>query len=241
MSRAGDFLLGLLYPNRCGCCGERIPWDALLCEGCRQALDGLRITAADWLCCHTGETFPWAGVFTVFSYESEAKAGILAMKDGEQTFGRYAGAQLADAVRTALPPAEIGCVTWVPVSAARRRRQGYAHAELLGKTAAKALGRPAAGNLLTQSDSRLRQHQLSAEERAVFGSNFRGTDRDLSGQTVLLVDDVLTTGSTMRCCTELLLGMGAARVFAAAAACRVREPRTGSAETVQSPSKEVPE
>ena len=240
MSRAGDFLLGLLYPNRCGCCGERIPWDALLCGDCRKALDALRISAADWLCCHEGESFPWAGVFTVFSYEAEAKAGILAMKDGAQGFGRYAGELLAEQVRAAMPPAEIDCVTWVPVSAARRRRQGYAHAELLGKTAAKALGRPAAGDLLTQSDSRLRQHQLSAEERAVFGSNFRGTDRDLSGQTVLLTDDVLTTGSTMRCCTELLLGMGAARVFAAAAACRVREPRTESGETIQL-SQEVSE
>ncbi|MCR5305794.1 MAG: hypothetical protein K6E36_04760 [Oscillospiraceae bacterium] len=225
MNRAGAFLLNLLYPNRCGCCKVRIAWDALLCADCLEKLDALRCTPADWLCCHKGEEFPWAGVFTVFSYESAARDGILAMKDGAQNFGRYAGSALAEQVRAAVPPAEIDCVTWVPVSAVRRHRQGYAHAELLGKSLAEALGRPANGRLLKQSDSSLRQHQLSASERAVFGMVFRRTNADLSGQTVLLTDDVLTTGSTMRRCTELLLEMGAARVFAAAAACRLRRPR----------------
>ena len=230
MSRTGAFLLDLFFPNRCDCCGARIASDALLCARCLAALDALRITPAEWLSGHAGEDFPWDGVFTVFSYKAEARAGILAMKDGAQSFGRYAGALLAEAVRAEIAPEEIDRVTWVPVSAARRRRQGYAHAELLGKTAAKALGRPADGSLLTESDSRLRQHQLKREERAVFGTRFQHTGTDLSGQTVLLVDDVLTTGSTMRRCTELLRESGAARVFAASAACRVRNAKGGAYE-----------
>ena len=99
---------------------------------------------------------------------------------------------------------------------------------VLGKSTAAALGRPADGSLLTESDSFLRQHHLKAEERKVFGMRFQHTGKDLSGQTVLLIDDVLTTGSTMRRCTELLLQSGAARVFAATAACRIR---SGKGET----------
>lgn len=228
MNRAGAFLLDLFFPNRCDCCGKRIAYDALLCDACLSALDALRIRPADWLRCHEGEDFPWDGVFTVFSYKAEARAGILAMKDGAQSFGRYAGTLLADAVKAELDPETIDRVTWVPIGAARRRRQGYSHAELLGKSTAAALGRPADGSLLTESDSFLRQHHLKAEERKVFGMRFQHTGKDLSGQTVLLIDDVLTTGSTMRRCTELLLQSGAARVFAATAACRIR---SGKGET----------
>ena len=50
---------------------------------------------------------------------------------------------------------------------------------------------------------------------------FQHTNTDLTGQTVLLVDDILTTGSTMRCCTGLLREMGAKTVYIAAAAYRL--------------------
>ena len=230
MNRAGAFLLDLFFPNRCDCCGARIAYDAPICDVCLTALGALRISPEEWLRCHEGENFPWDGVFTVFSYKAEARAGILAMKDGAQSFGRYTGTLLADAVKAELDPETVNRVTWVPIGAARRRRQGYAHAELLGKTVAKALGRPADGTLLTESDSFLRQHHLKAEERALFGKRFQHTGADLSGQTVLLIDDVLTTGSTMRRCTELLRETGAARVFAAAAACRIRSTKGESHE-----------
>lgn len=223
MSRAGEFLLSLPYPNRCGCCRRRIAWNILLCADCLRTLGTLHITPQDWLSGHAEEAFPWERLFTVFSYCSAARAGILAMKDGAENFGRFAGTLLAEQIRAAMPPAEIDCVTWVPVSAIRRHRQGYAHAEMLGRRIAELLGITASGRLLRQSDSPLRQHQLRASERAVFSFNFHRTNADLSGQTVLLADDVLTTGSTMRRCTELLLEMGAARVFAAAAACRIRQ------------------
>ena len=88
---------------------------------------------------------------------------------------------------------------------------------------ARALHVPVRGGLLTESDLTARQHDLNRAERAVFSERFLRRNADLHGQTVLLCDDVLTTGSTLMRCTGLLRESGAARVFAAVAACRLTQ------------------
>ena len=223
MQRLRLRLLDLLYPNRCDCCGARIPYDALLCEDCITALDALRVRNDAWEKTHRDAEIPWDGSAAAFAYKGIARRGVLAMKDGYRGFGRYAAKVLADAVREMTDPAALSCVTWVPVTKARRRTQGYAHAELLGRALAEALGIPARGDLLTEHGGALRQHDLPAEDRAVYARlRFQHTDADLSGQHVLLTDDILTTGSTLRKCTALLREMGAERVYAAVAAYRLR-------------------
>ena len=218
------FFLDLLYPNRCDCCGERIRWDALLCTECAAALDALRVPNDAWGRTHPASDMTWDGCAAAYAYTGAARRGVLALKDGHRGFLQYAAAELADAVREMIPPAEISCVTWVPVTKQRRRTQGYAHAELLGRALAEALQCEPRGGLLTEQCGALRQHDLPAADRAIYARlRFQRTDTDLSGQTVLLVDDILTTGSTARKCTALLREMGAARVFVAAAACRLQD------------------
>lgn len=219
-------LLDLLYPNRCDCCGARIRYDALLCDACIAALETLRVSNDAWSKTHRGAEITWDGSAAAYAYTGIARRGILALKDGYRGFVQYAAKELADAVRETVNPAEIGCVTWVPVTKQRRRTQGYAHAELLGKALAASLGCKARGDLLTEHGGALRQHQLPAADRAVYAKlRFQHTDADLSGQTVLLADDILTTGSTVRTCTALLREMGAARVYIAAAAYRLQEKK----------------
>lgn len=225
MNRAGRFVLGLLYPNRCGCCGEMIAYDAYFCEACTAALAHLHTPANAWSNLHAGEEFPWEQVFAVFTYRGAARAGLLNMKDGGRNFGEYAGEKLAETVKASMDPEEISCVTWVPIGRRRRRMQGYSHAELLGRTLAKAIGRPARGDLLTEKDSFLRQHHLNKEDRRVFAARFQRTKADLTGQTVLLCDDVLTTGSTLTRCASLLKEAGARHVLAAVAAVRLKAPK----------------
>ncbi len=218
MSRAGLRLLDCFYPNRCGCCQCRIAFDGLLCESCRSELGGLRGSYAEWENKTSDSVYPWDGAAAVFRYQGAAKAGVLALKDGLRNFGYYAGRELAACIRESGAAAEIDLVTWVPVTKHRRRSQGYAHAEIIGKAAAKALGIPASGGLLEEHAGKLRQHQLQAAERVQYAERFTHTGQNLSGKAILLCDDVLTTGSTLRRCTVLLKNCGAERVYIAAAA-----------------------
>jgi predicted amidophosphoribosyltransferase len=222
MNRAALRLLDLLYPNRCDCCGQRIRYDAAVCAACREQLTGLRLPYAAWAA-HQKEIFPWADGAAVWRYADAARSGVLAMKDGMRGFGRYAGAMLAKEVRERFPAESLTCVTWTPMGRARRRRQGYAHAELLGKTVARELHLRARGDLLTETDTGTRQHTLSRKQRIEHAKRFLYTGAAVRGETVLLCDDILATGSTLRRCTELLLDAGAERVYIAVIAAAIME------------------
>lgn len=216
-------LLSLLWPNRCDCCGSLIPAEPFLCEDCIRELDALRAVPADWIR-SSGVTEPvWDGAAVCFAYRGRARDGILAAKDGYRGFVKYAGDLLAEAVREQLPERTFDFVTWVPIERRRRRVQGYSHAENLGRSLAAALDIPARDGLLADHSRTVRQHALPARARRAFVSErFTHTGADLTGQHILLCDDVLTTGNTLKRCTVLLKECGAASVCIAAAAVRLR-------------------
>ena len=224
MNRLAMRALGLLYPNRCGCCQDRIASDRLLCDACAAELQRLRADYGAWVRQNRGAVYPWDGAAAAFLFQGAAKAGVLSLKDGLRNFGDFAGEQLAAQIREHPLFSGITVVTWVPVTRRRRRAQGYAHAERIGKAAARALGLPARGDLLTEHAGKLRQHQVSRAERTQYAERFRDTGQNLSGQCILLCDDVLTSGSTLRQCTLLLKKCGAARVMIAAATLALRTP-----------------
>jgi predicted amidophosphoribosyltransferase len=100
-------------------------------------------------------------------------------------------------------------ITWVPCRSGDRRRRGFDHAEVLARGVALRLGlprRPA----LRRVGSSVDQAGLSASERA---RNLRGTFRATPvGGSVLLVDDLVTTGATASACARALRSAGASGV-----------------------------
>lgn len=213
-SKAAALLLDIFWPNRCGCCGEMIAYDENVCGECAAELRTERISYADWAKRQTG-VFPWADGAAVFAYAGAARDGVLALKDGQRGFAEYSAELLAEEITAVCADAPLSFVTWVPVTKRRRRMQGYAHAEMLGKKLANALQLPARGDLMTEPEGAVRQHSLKAKERVKNAKRFQPTGRRIDGETVLLVDDILTTGSTLRHCTELLLEQGAKKVYIA--------------------------
>ncbi len=151
---------------------------------------------------------PWA-------YEGAARELILALKlRGRRDAAEPLVAGVVDAIQAAGSLAAT--VTWVP---ARRRdvwARGFDHAGVLAAGVARALGL-AARPLLVRRAARPDQARLSAPERR---ANLLGAfgARSCSG-TVLVVDDLITTGSTARVCAGSLLSAGAERIEVAVA-CR---------------------
>ena len=145
-------------------------------------------------------------------YEGAARDLVLALKLRAQ---RDAAVPLADAVVAELRAAgtEAAVVTWVPTRARDRRARGFDHAEVLARLVAGSLGLPVIG-LLRRVDARPDQAGLSAAERR---TNLRGAfaSRPCAG-SVLLVDDLVTTGATGSACACALKGAGALWVDLAA-------------------------
>lgn len=118
---------------------------------------------------------------------------------------------LAEGVR----PADIDAVTWAPTSRRRRNQRGFDQAEVVARRVAAQLGLPCR-RLLERTDSGVAQTGLDRAER-LHGPSFRASPRT-AGASVLVIDDVVTTGSTLRSADRALREAGATTVLRAAIA-----------------------
>lgn len=226
-------LLDLLYPPRCEACGElrREP----ICDRCRAAIQWVRPP----VCEACGAPFdPQAqaprrcercrGRQTRFSvartaayYEEPLVTAIHRFKYQSQlVLGRPLGALMAQALESDggrdLDAATVDVVCPVPLHDSRLRERGFNQSEVLAEAVGQAIARPVK-LLLERTRPTLPQVDLPAESRA---ANVRGAfaprlTEVIEGKTVLLVDDLLTTGATLGECAGSLRRAGAAgvRVF----------------------------
>ena len=114
-------------------------------------------------------------------------------------------------------------ITCVPESSKGEKKRGYNHAELIAKEMAKLLNIPFTKTLIRTNDGE-NQATLSREERK---RNVRKCylpgKKTFEGGTVLLVDDVYTTGETANYCSRLLRKMGFDKVYLGIATIRCSE------------------
>ena len=115
--------------------------------------------------------------------------------------------------------ADFDCVCEVPMRGRDRRRRGYNQAELLAKHTAKLLNIPHKKRLLIKTKNTKTQHSQNMEQRwmnirNVFAVNSK---YDVTGKTVLLIDDIKTTGATLDECARTLKLKGALEVYCATA------------------------
>ena len=102
----------------------------------------------------------------------------------------------------------------VPLHSRRLRSRGYNQSALLAKELAKHTGISLVSNLLTRAKDAPPQVEASspAQRRSNVEGSFHGT-RELTGQKVLVIDDVATTGHTLSACAAALKAVGAASVW----------------------------
>ena len=201
----------LFLPARCLCCGRAVRPERLFCPGCVPALPKEPLS----------REFPLPGggslaVAACFPYEKGFRRTLHRLKfQEERALARPLGTLMAEAASSL--GEDFDGVTWVPMSPQKLRRRGYNQSELLAKAVAKELGLPA-WDLLEQVRETDTQHNLTRAQRA---DNVRGAYRAKSaalGKRLLLVDDIVTTGATLRACAQGLYGAGAQKVCAVCAA-----------------------
>lgn len=228
--KLADAALELVAPTRCvGCempgelvcdeCRASLPWieQRLACPVCGAAHGELTCTGCegDWetraMVCALGFTGAAPRMATCLKDYHELRlapvnaAAILTALEEAAFWPAPDG-------RPRFDVAAVDAVCFVPATAEAYARRGFDHMELTARELARMLGLPLADVLAREKASD--QRGLGRSGRA---DNLAGTFRvvdDVSGLNLLLVDDVVTTGATVREAARALLARGAAPVTA---------------------------
>jgi ComF family protein len=128
-------------------------------------------------------------------------------------------------------PFSVDCVIPVPLHPRRLRERGYNQATLIAEEFARRVGLSVLPDALVRERVTESQTRLSAfERRRNVDGAFRAHGSQMRGRSVLLLDDVCTTGSTLQACADALRAAGASHVYAMAVARAGWDPRTGAAD-----------
>ncbi|MGA7669438.1 MAG: phosphoribosyltransferase family protein [Nitrolancea sp.] len=103
-------------------------------------------------------------------------------------------------------------IAFVPLHPRRRRQRGFDQAELLSRQFAKRIELPRQSGLSRRVDTPSQVGRGEVERRDNMRGAFAWTAESLSGEHILLIDDVLTTGATMVAAASTLIAAGAGRV-----------------------------
>lgn len=213
-------IIHLFFPNRCPFCGGTIPFRSHCCEDCQKKSELWEPVV--WKECADWHFDAFAAPFL---YGMGAEQGVYELKfHGNITPAEHFGYfQYQCLVQAELTGFDV--ITAVPMAKRQKRRRGYNQAAKLGKAVSRYSGKPYL-ELLKKPKQLLVQHTLSLEERKrnVIGAFCVREPFLAAGKTVLLVDDILTTGATMDECARVLKQAGAKSVIAAAV-CRVSKEK----------------
>jgi ComF family protein len=227
--RLGAAALALVLPADCLLCGRPLPWEQ-----------------RGGVCLPCWADLPWApgvrtrrgalrAVLWAADYDGPFRRLVQALKfEGIDYLARHLGSEAALRLAFALSRADI--VVPVPLHWWRRYARGYNQALLLARALAQQAGLPLLPRALARRRVGRRQLGLSRAERlralegcyaprAPWTPRSGGRSCAVAGRTVLLVDDVVTTGATLEACARALRRAGAREVVGCVLA---RTPSRGS-------------
>lgn len=154
-------------------------------------------------------------LYCALAYEGRVPNGIYAFKfRGKSRLYGYFAQQMLLQMGPQLEQEHCDLMVYVPMHPARKQKRGYNQAELLARELSRQLGIPCSDCLQKVKKTQY-QHNLRGEARRTAQKNSYAC-QPLHGEKVLLVDDVCTTGETMRECARVLRKAGASMVIGAA-------------------------
>jgi len=221
--------LELVYPSWCEGCGQ---WGAPpVCDACIGGFEAFGPHSCD-ICPTLCGTEPcpacvaadreWGGwaferALAVHSYTGTLRHLIHVFKyRGVSSLGPLLGSLMAQAVLEQLPARSWDVVLPVPGEPGRTRQRGYNPARLLAQPIAAARSFPLMSEDAVVRTRRSRsQMGLSAEQRRCAGDRFGFSVQEpaeIAGRSVLIVDDVFTTGSTVQALARAIKSAGAGSI-----------------------------
>ncbi len=219
--------LNALFPRRCPMCGTVLMPNERICGTCSDSLVYIQPPVCR-ICGRPSFECDCGGVprcfdrcVSPFVYTKSVRKGLHRLKfhnapDSAVFFGRF----MAATVRREFASYSIDVVTCVPMHREDQNKRGYNQAALLATSVGQSLELPVYNNILAKPYITNVQHTLSRtdRERNIRGAITVARPAYIRRSTVLLCDDIITTGSTLNECARVMLDAGADSVLCVTAA-----------------------
>ncbi|MBQ6143638.1 MAG: ComF family protein [Clostridia bacterium] len=206
-----DMILSFIFPNKCPVCDCIMSYNSLICKSCMRKIQNLNLKK---------ELFKINNkpVYCVspFKYEGLIRKSILKFKfKGKMSHAAFFAYMMSQTINKYY--SNLDFVTFVPISSERKIKRKFDQSEILSEKISKIINVPLKSTIEKTADN-AEQHNLERNEREknilnvynVIGKN------DIKGKNILLIDDVCTTGNTLKECAKTLMTAGAKTVYCAA-------------------------
>jgi len=230
LRHAGNTLLSLLFPNKCLVCNEG-PHDSVdpICDNCFSKFTNLPIEnrVSDVT---VNESID--AVYSGWAFNDYLRDTIHALKyEDRARIGTYLGKRLGGVLKPKLM-GELDEIVPVPLHHVKYRDRGYNQAYWIGKGLAQELEIPLNQNLVKRIKHTVSQTTLDREERQRNMNRAFKIMKDVQNKKIGIVDDVLTTGSTISSMATLLKQRGAQSIIALTIATPLEKKYDTYAESV---------
>lgn len=219
--------LKLLWPETCPFCGK--VWREGVCPACAAAIKRLELKEPRCMQCgkpvrKTEEEYCRDCVHTYHHYDRGSSiwlhkppvsTSIYRFKyQNQRSYGEYYAKKLAEHCGRFIRAWNPDLIIPIPLHAVRRRKRGYNQAEILAVQLGKLTGIPADTEGLVRIRSSSPQKQLGSWERRQNMNNVFEISRNFTPDTsILLIDDIYTTGNTIDAAAQRLKKSGVENVF----------------------------
>lgn len=242
-------ILDLIFPPKCAGCGDLLKYDVVdsaFCDICKTKWEQEKSITSDKAAGvavrrleeYLGASDEWYAMYLV-SYKVGERAdivdrAIMKLKDtANRRIVELFASELAALILTGAPMVceggslhENAVITWIPRSRKARGSAGFDHMEYVARTLSQKLDIPAE-KLLARSFFGKEQKHLGALERLLNAKRSikLAPDASPASKTVILIDDIVTTGASVAAASDVLCEAGAGQVICAVIAASEREEK----------------
>lgn len=155
----------------------------------------------------------------VFEYRDVASAIYRFKYGGRQEYAAFFGKCMAERLQARLNQWKAEALVPVPIHPSRKKQRGYNQAELLAREISSLTGLPVCGNLVARGKKTMPQKNLDDIQRQNnLKKAFKILRNDVKLNTIVIIDDIYTTGSTVDAMAAILRTAGVKNIYYAALA-----------------------
>ena len=206
-----DGLISLVYPRRCPICDNPVkPFGALICDGC---ITNVKLVG-ETTCYKCGKPLEddaqeycedclkhvhlYKHGMSVFEYKSISDSIYRYKYKGRREYAAWYGEYMTKALSAKLSAIKADALIPVPIHRSKMRARGYNQATLIAKELSKQTGIPVYDKLVTRVKKTTPLKDLTPEERNnILRGAFKLTTNDVKLESIVIIDDIYTTGSTI--------------------------------------------